>query len=621
MGNAVSTEPQKPPKTTSQSTGRVVAKATGLMIMTIFLSRLLGFVRESLLIAYFGRSGLTDIYKLSFTVPDMLYFLIAGGALNSAFIPVFTKYLTEGKEEDAWKVFSTVMCVALAVATALIVVGEAFAAPFSRLIAPGISDRAEAIAQVAYLTKIVLPAQAFFFMGSMMMGTLYSRNKFLAPAFGPLLYNAVIIIGGLITARVHSADIAMVAQPAIAKAIHVYCSARSTPAELAAVLNSPAVLQHGGMHGILQTATRAVSGYSWGALIGAFLGNVLIQLIVMMRLGMRFKPSFDVRHEGVRRVFALMLPVILGLSLPQVDVMINRYFGNMLSAGAVVTLDNANRLMQLPYGVFGQAFGVAIFPTLAALAAQRLWSDYRSQLSQGIRGIVFMTLPASVLMMVLAVPIIRFVFEHGKLFNAQDTNITAFTMMLYCAGVFVWSMQAIIARGFYALHDTVTVVVTGTIVTVIFVAMNLIFIHTPWARESLAPGGLALTTTIAAGIHTFALMWLLRNRIGGIDGKRICRSLVRMFVASGVMALVVWIAYERIESLPAMSAMLTGAGKHKMLATGVELIATTGIGVIVYGAAAWALKIEELQYAVSMFRGKFARRAAVASGEGGGGAE
>jgi len=129
---------------------------------------------------------------------------------------------------------------------------------------------------------------------------------------------------------------------------------------------------------------------------------------------MRFTPSFDVKHEGVRRVFALMLPVILGLSLPQVDVWINRWFGNLLAVGAVTALDNANRLMQVPYGVFGQALGTAIFPTLSALAAQRLWADYRAQLSQGIRGIIFLTLPASVLMMILAVPNHQVCFRTRK---------------------------------------------------------------------------------------------------------------------------------------------------------------------------------------------------------------
>jgi putative peptidoglycan lipid II flippase len=600
LGEAASSNAQK------SSTARVVAKATGLMIITILLSRVLGFARETSLSAYFGRGGLTDIYKLSFTVPDVLYFLIAGGALNSAFIPIFTKYLTEGKEEDAWKVFSVVTCVALSVAAAFIIIGEVFSLQFAWLIAPGFRSRPEALIELAYLTRIVLPAQAFFFLGGLMMGTLYSRNKYFAPAFGPLVYNIMIIAGGFVTARMHAADLHYLSTPAVKHAIHVYCTDSSTPTQIAIALKQA----HVNIGHVLSIGTRAVSGYSWGALIGAFIGNVCIQLVVMCRLGLRFKPSFDVAHEGVRKVFALMLPVILGLSLPQVDVIINRYFGNMLAAGTVTALDNANRLMQLPYGVFGQAFGLAIFPTLSALAAKKLWDEYKTQVSQGIRGIVFMTLPASVLMMVLSIPIIRFVFQHGN-FTADDTYVTAFTLVLYCAGVFVWSMQAIIARGFYALQDTITVVATGTVVTVLFVLMNIAFVHSSLSHGPLAPGGLALTTTIAAGVHTGVLLWMLRNRMGGIDGRRILTSLGRMFVASGIMAAIVGVVYFGIEHSAKFQHILHGHHVLAVVATFAELLVTGGIGAVVYGCAARLLKIQELEYAVSMFRNRFRRRAAV----------
>ncbi|HEY3298842.1 MAG TPA: murein biosynthesis integral membrane protein MurJ [Armatimonadota bacterium] len=588
----------------SKSTGKVVAKAAGLMIVTIMLSRLLGFVRESLLIYYFGRAGLTDIYKLSFTIPDMLYFLIAGGALSSAFIPVFTKYLTEGKDEDAWKVFSVVACTALSVASVFIIFGWIYAEPLSRLIAPGLSDRPEAIKQLAYLTRIILPAQAFFFLGGLMMGTLYSRNKFLAPAFGPLIYNIAIIAGGIATAHFHAKELHYLASPEVREALRIYCDHKSTAAQIAAV-SQTVDIGH-----VLQMGTRAVAGYSWGALIGAFIGNFCIQLFAMRKVGMRFKPSFEVSHEGVKRVFALMLPVILGLSLPQVDVLINRWFGNLLAVGAVTALDNANRLMQLPYGVFGQAFGTAIFPTLSALAAKRLWDDYRSQLSQGIRGIVFLTLPASVLMMVLAVPIIRFVFEHGRMVNAEDTRITAFALVLYCAGVFVWSMQAVIARGFYALHDTITVVATGTVMTVLFIGMNFGFLHTPWARSPLSPGGLALTTTIAASLHTTVLLWILRKRLNGIDGRRILTSVGKMMIASAVMAAVVGAGYIGLERWGLFAAMIHGHEAKKALATGIELLVLCGIGAVVYGWAAHMLKLPELDYAMSMFRSRFRKKSA-----------
>ena len=581
-----------------KSTGRVVAAATGLMIVTILLSRLLGFVRESVLLYYFGRGALTDIYKQSFIIPDMLYFLIAGGALSSAFIPVFTRYMAEGKEEDAWKTFSVIACAALLVAIIFIVAGEIFAVPLSRLLSPGFKP--EQVREMAYLTRIILPAQAFFFLGGLMMGTLYSRNHFLAPALGPLIYNVGIIAGGLITAHFHRADLQYISSPEIVRALHIYFSPNATPAELAAVARTVDVSH------VLRVGTRVVSGYSWGALVGAFVGNFCIQLLAMKKLGMRFIPSFNVRHEGVKKVFLLMLPVIFGLSLPQVDVQVNKYFGTLLAVGAVTALDNANRLMQVPYGVFGQAFGTAVFPALSTLAAKSLWDEYRAQLSQGIRGIVFLTLPASVLMMVLAVPIVRLVFEHGKLVTPHDTYVTAVALVLYCAGVFVWSMQAVVARGFYALHDTLTVVISGTVATILFIIMNLIFVRSSWAKLAVAPAGLALTTTLAASAHTGLLMWLLSRRIGGIDGRRITVSIGKMLLASAVMAAFTYYAYAGIQSMASFGQLMHTS---KVGGTGLLLLVAGGLGTIVYAAVSYLLKIEELQYAISMFKGKFRKKA------------
>lgn len=580
------------------------------MIITVGLSRILGFARESLLMAYFGQGALTDVYKQSFVVPDTLYFLIAGGALSSAFIPVFNKYMTNGQEEDAWKTFSVVGCVALLVSSIFIVIGEIFAVPLSRLISPGFIPAQ--VEQVAYLTRIILPAQAFFFMGGLMMGTLYSRNKFLAPAFGPLIYTVGIIAGGLITAHIHHDQLRFLHSPEIVNAMRVWANPSDTPQALAAKEAVRPTVEMA-----LRVGTPVVSGYSWGALIGAFIGNFCFQLVAMRRIGAKFMFSLDIRHEGARRVFALMLPVILGLSLPQVDVQLNKYFATLLNAGSVTALDNANRLMQVPYGVLGTAFAIALFPTLSALAAQELWGDFRTQISQGIRRVIFMALPASVLLMVLSVPSVRLVFQHGKLVTNQDTWVTAFTLILFSTGIFAWCMQAVVARGFYALHDTKTVVITGTIMTVIFVGLSIGLVkslHDPKATW-WAPAGLALITSFAAALHAFVLLWMLRGRVGGIDGRNIAISVGKMFLACAVMAAVTLPMYLGIERMHVFSAIIANphAGEMKrMLATMVEIGVVSTAGVLVYGATARALKLSELEHAVMMFKGKFRRKRAEA---------
>lgn len=579
--------------------------ATGLMIVTVALSRVLGFVRESLLMAYFGQGALTDVYKQSFIIPDTLYFLIAGGALSSAFIPVFTKYMTNGDEDSAWKTFSVVACAVVIVTMIFVGVGEIYAIPFARLVSPGFKPLQ--IQHVAYLTRIILPAQLFFLLGGLMMGALYSRNKFLAPSFGPLIYTVGIITGGLITAHIHRNELAYLHRPEVIEAMKTYFNAKD-PSQLPQQIKTT-------VESAMQMGTRAVSGYSWGALLGAFVGNFLLQVIAIRKIGMKFIPSLDVKFEGAKRVFALMLPVILGLSLPQVDVQLNKYFATMLGTGSVTALDNANRLMQVPYGVLGTAFAIALFPTLSAFAAQSLWGDFRTHVSQGIRRVTFMALPASVMMMVLSIPTVRLVFQHGKLVTNHDTSITAITLVLFCSGIFAWCWQAVIARAFYALHDTKTVVITGTIMTALFVGMSVGFIRLlskPWFFHALhiprstwwAPAGLALITSIAAAMHAFVLMWILRNRINGLDGKNMLISLGKMFFASGVMAAATYPLYHKVERIVNSA---SGHDVHRTLSTAVEIAAVGTVGIIIYCIMAWIMKMPELENAFTMFKGRFSR--------------
>ncbi|MHB0912060.1 MAG: murein biosynthesis integral membrane protein MurJ [Armatimonadota bacterium] len=582
----------------AKSAGRAVAKATGVMIVAITLSRLLGFVRESLLMAYFGQGALTDVYKQSFMVPDMLYFLIAGGALSSAFIPVFTRYLAEGKEEEAWKTFSVVGCTALISTAVFIVIGEIFAVPMSRLVSPGFIP--VQVQQMAYLTRIVLPAQAFFFLGGLMIGTLHSRQHFLAPAIGPLIYTVGIIAGGLISAHIHGDTLRYLHSPEIASAMRTFSDPHASAAQKALVRP---VVEHA-----LRIGTPAVSGYSWGALIGAFIGNLCLQFMVMRKLGWRFIPSLDFKFEGARKVFALMLPVLLGLSLPQVDMMICKYFATFLSAGSVTAVDNANRLMQVPYGTLGTAFAMALFPTLAALAAQNLWGDFKEQIGQGIRRMLFLALPSSTLLMVLAIPAVRLVFQHGKLMTGEDTLVTAITLVLFSVGIFAWCMQALISRGFYSLHDTKTVVISGTVMTVIFVVMLEIFMHSIAKKVWWAPAGLAFFTSVSAVMQALSLLWLLRRRVGGMNGRVVGTALGKMCIACLAMAAAAYPFYRWLEH---KSGLISGSGDlGGTAATGIEILLVAGVGLAVYAGAARLMGLEELDSAASMLLGRFRRKSA-----------
>jgi Na+-driven multidrug efflux pump len=327
----------------SQQAGYSWARASAVMMTAIFASRLLGMLRDTVIAFRFGQNELTDAYRAAFQLPDLLFFMVAGGALSSSLMPIFSRYWETGQREEAWRVFSIVATVMVSLTTALVLALEILAPLAVALMFPGFD--AQRLALTTHMTRIVLPAQICFLLGGLMMATLYARKHFLAPALGPNIYNIGIIFGGLVLAL-----------------------------------------------------WLGVSGLAWGALAGAFIGSVLLPLVVMRRLGSAFRLEFNLRHEGAREVFRLMLPVMFGLSLPGIYMLILRVFASWLPAGAISALDNANRQMQAPLGIVGQGVALAIFPALTTLAAREDWGALRETLRRGLRLVWFLTAPATVLL-------------------------------------------------------------------------------------------------------------------------------------------------------------------------------------------------------------------------------
>lgn len=512
------------------------------MVVAIFLSRVLGLVRESAIAARFGQGALTDAYNAAFLLPDLLYFMVAGGALSSAFIPVFTDYLTTNREKDAWEVYSSVLNVMGLAIGALVLLAFVFARQIIPFFAPADFTSSQ-LDTTAGLTRILLPAQFCFFMGGLTMGTLYARNRFLIPALGPIIYNV-----GIISGAVWLAD-----------RFDIY-------------------------------------GLAWGALAGAFLGNFVLQLWYSARLGIQYRLRINVRHPGVRKVFMLMLPVLLGLSLPQIDVMINKWFARFLAEGSMSALNYANRLMQVPLGVFGQAAGIAALPALSALVARKDWAEYKETLSFGVRSVFFATIPSAALMMVLASPIIRLILQAGE-FTDADTHYAAIALVYYSIGVFAWGGQAIVARGFYALQDTVTPVVIGSVMTLVFVPLNWLLM------KQLGHGGLALATSIMAILHLLALSQVLSMRVGGLGARRIIVSTLRITVASAFSAASAW----GVALLARQWEFSHGTLGVKMSAA-VELLPALLAGAFVYLLFCRLLRVEEARAFAQMLRRRVNRK-------------
>ncbi len=568
MASAASATPRSPLNLSSQSSNHGAGgkpsggfgRAAVVTMAMVLLSRVIGMARDTIIAAYYGQNAVTDAYQAAFTIPDLLMYLVAGGALASTFVPTFSEHLHSGDREGASKTFSVVATVTALVAFVLVVIGELAAPYLVILLTPGLAGHkhdpnfsllhfrymwsivshpyasaAPTLPLAVHLTRILLPAQICFMLGSLIMGVLNANRQFLIPALGPIIYNVGIITGALISRG----------------------------------------------HGI--------EYLTWGALIGAFVGNFALQLAFVFRVGLRFRPSLDLSHPGAMKVWALMLPILLGVSLPNVDQIINKGFASLLSEGAMTALMNAVRIMLIPIGVFAQALGIAILPTLSSHAAAGDKVELRKTIVKGLRTILFLTLPSSALVCILAVPIVSIIYQH-RVFTYADTLVTAAPLRLYALGIFAWSAQAVLTRSFYSINDSRTPVVSGTVMTVLFIAMNWVVVNHTHAGIA----GLAAATTIAATLHTLVMLYYLNRRVRRIVVMPLAVSIVKSLFATGALCLVCAMVYASLRHI---------LGPETRFSTAVILFTLPALlGLTGFVAIARAVNMRELQDILAMVK-------------------
>jgi putative peptidoglycan lipid II flippase len=435
---------------TTEHLNRRIAAATGIVMASVLLSRILGFFRDWTVAHQIGANASTSAYYTAFTLPDFLNYLIAGGSLSVTFIPVFAKYVTEQREDEGWRVFSTVVTVMGFVLVTFVVFGEIFAAHLVKYIAPGFKP-AE-LQQTIFLTRLMLPAQICFYEGSILSAVQYAKGQFVIPSLAPLVYNIGIIIGG--------------------------------------VLLSPRI---------------GITGFAVGVLGGAIAGNFLLQIYGAHRAGANYFPSFNVGHPGFWMFLKLSIPIMLALSLSFVDDWIIRWFGSYLQPASITWLSYGKTLMRVPLGLVGQAIGVASFPILAQLYSEGKVDDLNRILNSTFKALIFLLLPMSALIIAQSEPLVYLAFSRTRL-HGPDLTATASTLAFFSLGLFAWGAQNILARGFYATRDTITPAVVGTLTTLLSLPVYWLLVRRLDFR------GLALASTIGIIAYTIILFALLGRR-------------------------------------------------------------------------------------------------------------
>lgn len=518
-----------------------VGAAAVLLTGMIALSRLTGVARVFIVAYLFGQTRHTDAYVSAFSIPDLIYFLISGGALAIGFVPVFTGYLVKGNHERAVRTFR-VLFTTLATALLLaITICWLYAPQLTWLMFPGFRNEPDTLTLTVKLTRIILPAQFFFVLSGLFWGALHSLRYFFIPALQPIIYNIGIITGGVI----------------------------------------------GYYTGI------GVEGLAWGALIGAIAGVTAFQVPLLIRVGLRFGLLFDWHDEGMRRVFKLVIPVILGLAISQIyNIILPRSFGSLLPSGHTTAIEFANRIMQFPVALFAMSMGIALFPTLSALAAQVELIELRQRLALALRITLMLVIPSAMLLAIMREPIIRILLEHGE-FTSQDTQATARALLFYCPAIIGMACQQLVARGFYALMDTITPVGVGIGCLALAWVLSYLFIG------PLQQGGLALAASIASVTNASILFALLAQRLQGLELMQLGRLLLRVTGAVGVAGAFVFAIMRSINRFIHVRGFAMEA----------IMVAVLGIiALLIYTAILRCLSTSEFELVLQHFAKRFRKR-------------
>ena len=445
------------------------------MMASVFLSRVIGLCREIVIAYAGGAEASVDAYQIAFVLPEILNHIVASGFLSVTFIPIFSRYLAEGRETEGWKVFSIILTGFGSLLLFLIVIGEWLTPELIGIIAPGIKDpvvKADAI----HMTRIILPAQLFFFIGGMLTAVQFAKEKFAVPALAPLIYNAGIIAGGM-----------------------------------------------------LMFKKFGMAGFSWGVLAGSFIGNFALQVWGAKRVGMKFSLLFDFTHPDLKKYILLTLPLMLGLTMTFSTEIFLKYFGSFLPEGSIAALNYSLRVMLLLVGFFGQAVGVASFPFMARLAAENKLTEMNRLLNGTLRYLA-LVIPFSVLFMVLRHEVILILFQRGR-FDASATALTSNVLVFIMAGAFAFAAQTVVIRGFFAIQNTLFPAVYGTIAVILSLPLYY------FGMQKTGPQGLALAISLAAIVQVLMLYTIWNKKSQNREYPRVQKFYIKIIALSTAMGL------------------------------------------------------------------------------------
>lgn len=444
------------------------------MVM-VMLSRIIGYVRELYIAWAFGANKMTDAYNAGFTIPDWVNYLVAGGTASITFVSIYSRFLAEKREADAQKTFSIIITVMTSVLLVGIALAEIFTPQLNHWMFGGFNESQLALCN--HLTRILLPAQIFFYVGGVVSAVLLTHRLFLLPALGPLIYNLFIILSGVLFSR-----------------------------------------------------QLGIASLAYGAVAGAFLGIFLISAIGAARKGIGYHISFEVKNPAFREWVRLSVPLMVGVSLVSADDWILRHFASD-SAGAISRLNYAKRLFLVPIAVLGQAAGQASFPFFARLYGEKRFKEFAGTVNNSVSRLASLSLLASGFMISAALPLIDLAYRRGH-FQFLDSQVTALYFSWFSISLALWAAQSLYARAYYASGNTLIPMLATTL---IFVASLPMYAG---LHRALDTTGLAIASDIGITINCVAIALLLHRRglvpFSGLHWAELGKTAITAVVASAL---------------------------------------------------------------------------------------
>ena len=520
--------------------GRRLAVSTAFFSAATALSRVMGLVREIVAAGYFGVKGPMSAFTIAFQVPNLVRALVADAALQGAFVPVFTELLEKGKRKEAFRVASgllTLIAMVLGAVTLVFLI----AAPFLiELFTPGFDDEPVLRDLTTGLSQLMFPIVLLLALAGVTVGMLNSFDRFGAAAIAPVFWNLAIIA----------------------------CLVGLTP---------------------VFSGEDDIYAYAIGVLAGTVI-QLLLPLPWLRGTGGRFTLDFDWRNPHVIRVLKLMLPVTIALGLINFSLLINSFFGTLVSEEAPAAIDKAFRIYMLPQGIFSVAIATVVFPTLSRFAARRDFDDLRATMANGVRLICLLLIPSAAFMAVLAEPITRLVYERGE-FDAAATDLVAEAMFWWAFSLPAQGVSLLLSRTYFSLQRPwmTTALAAANMVVNAIVALAL--------YEPLGVGGIVIGTVVGTVGMALAQAWYLRPDLGGVEGAQTLNAVIRMLAAAALLAGVAYGTWWAIDEA------IGAAIWSQAVSVGAAIVA----GTAAYAAAVWLLRIEEARQIVRLAGSRFGR--------------